>query len=188
MKNVLMGLAGLLAVAVIVVLGIAATKPATFRVERTATIAAPPSAVFANLEDFHRWSTWSPWEKLDPQLNRSYSGAPHGKGAVYAWQGNKQVGRGRMTISDARDNELVQIRLEFLEPFPADNRTTFTLRPVASGTEVHWIMAGPNSFVGKVMSVFADMDEFVGGDFERGLETLKGVSESTPAAAAAPAQ
>jgi uncharacterized protein YndB with AHSA1/START domain len=188
MKKVLMGLAGLLAVTVIVVLGIAATKPATFRVERTATIAAPPSAVFANLEDFHRWPAWSPWEKLDPQMDRTYSGAPHGKGAIYTWHGNKEVGQGRMTISETRDNELVQIRLEFLEPFPADNVTTFTLGAVANGTDVHWIMEGPNSFMGKVISVFADMDHLIGGDFERGLADLKGASEGKAAAGTTPGQ
>jgi len=187
-KKLLLGLAGLFALFVAVVLGVAATRPATFRVERTETIAAPPSMVFAQLDDFHRWSAWSPWEKLDPQMKRTYSGAPHGKGAVYEWQGNKEVGRGRMTITETRDDALVQIRLEFLEPFPADNLTKFALGPVANGphgTEVRWSMEGPNSFMGKVISVFADMDQMIGADFDRGLAKLKSVSES---AAPAPAQ
>ena len=181
MKKILLGIAGVLGVAIVVILIIAATKPDTFHVERKTTSSAAPSAVYANVEDFHRWAQWSPWEKLDPGMSKTFSGSAHGPGAVYEWKGNKDVGEGRMTITESRDNERVQIRLQFLEPFPADNRTTFTLAPAGGGTEITWAMDGANTFMGKVMSVFVDMDSLVGGDFERGLVNLKQVSEGAHA-------
>jgi uncharacterized protein YndB with AHSA1/START domain len=182
MKKVLLGVGAVLALALLVILGLAATKPATFRVERKATIAAPAATVFANLNDFHRWAAWSPWEKLDPGMKKQYSGSASGAGSVYEWQGNKDVGKGRMTITDSRPNDHVTIHLEFLEPFPGDNQTTFTVNPSGTSSEVSWLMTGPNSFMGKVMSVFADMDTLIGGDFQRGLDNLKQVSESTAVA------
>jgi uncharacterized protein YndB with AHSA1/START domain len=177
MKKVLLGIVGALALLIVIVLALAASKPSTFTVERSLAINAPAATVFANLDDFHRWSAWSPWEKLDPNLSRTYSGAPKGQGAVYDWQGNKDVGKGRMTIVETQPDAKVVIRLQFIEPFPADNQTTFTLTPAGSGTEVSWRMTGPNSFMGKLISVFASMDKMIGGDFERGLSNLKKVSE-----------
>jgi uncharacterized protein YndB with AHSA1/START domain len=177
MKKVMLGVAGALALVIVIVLGLAASKPSTFTVERSAKVDAPAAAVFANLEDFHRWSAWSPWEKLDPNLTRNYSGAPKGQGAVYDWLGNKAAGKGRMTIVEAQPDAKLVIRLEFIEPFPADNQTIFTLTPAGAGTEVNWRMTGPNAFMGKLISVFVSMDSMVGGDFERGLANLKKVSE-----------
>lgn len=177
-KKILLGIAGALALVVVVVIGLAASKPATFRVERGATIGAPPTAVFSNLEDFHRWAEWSPWEKLDPQMQRTHGGPPNGPGATYAWSGNDDVGEGRMTVLATKPNERVEIKLEFLKPFEATNTTIFALKPVSGGTEVSWSMEGPNSFIGKVMSVFADMDAMIGKDFEAGLANLKRVSEA----------
>jgi Polyketide cyclase / dehydrase and lipid transport len=176
-KKVLLGFLALVVLGVGVVLLMASRQPATFRVERATHIDAWPGVVFANLEDFHRWEAWSPWEKLDPQMHKEYSGAPKGAGAVYAWQGKGGAGKGKMTMLQARENDLLRIRLQFFEPFPADNRVTFTLDNVGHSTEVHWIMEGTNSFMGKVMSVFADMDHLIGGDFERGLANLKQVAE-----------
>ena len=178
MKRVLLAAAGVLAIGLFTLLGVAAGKPATFRIERMTSIAAPPEKVYANIEDFHRWPDWQPWEHLDPHMNKRFSGPEHGQGAVYEWQGNKEVGKGRMTIIAARPNERVVVRLEFLEPFPADNRAVFTLVPKAGVTEVSWAMEGPNSFMGKVISVFVDMDKMLGGDFQRGLATLKQLSEA----------
>ena len=184
MKKVLLGIASVLALAIVVVLAVAATKPSTFRIERSAQVNAPATAVYANLEDFHRWKAWSPWEGLDPNLKRDYSGKERGEGAVYSWQGNPDVGSGRMTVVEAKPDRQVNIRLEFFEPFAADNRTIFKLEPSSGSTQVNWAMEGSNNFMGKLMSVFMDMDSMVGKDFERGLDNLKRVSESGEAAAA----
>lgn len=178
MKKVLLGVVGLVVVAVAVVLGLAATKPSTFKYERKATIGAPPATVYANLDDFHRWSAWSPWEKLDPRLKREFSGPSQGVGATYNWHGNQDAGRGRMTITESKTPERLVIHLEFFEPFEGDNQTEFVLTPSAAGTDVSWVMTGPNTFVGKIFLVVADVDEMVGNDFDRGLANLKQVSEA----------
>jgi uncharacterized protein YndB with AHSA1/START domain len=177
MKKVLLGIAAVLGLALVVILGLAATKPATFRVEREANIAAPPETVFAELNDFHRWADWSPWEKLDPQMRKQYSGSPTGQGAVYEWDGNSQAGQGRMTITESKPSERVVIHLEFIKPFSGDNQTTFSVAAANGGSHVHWLMTGPNSFTSKVMSVFANLDALIGPDFERGLANLKAVCE-----------
>lgn len=176
LKTVLLSLAGVLALSILVVLGVAATKPDTFHIERRAVVAAPPGAVFAQLDDLRRWSGWSPWERLDPTMERTYDGPPRGVGATYAWRGNGDVGAGRMEIVESRPSEKLRVRLEFLEPFEATNMATFTLAPRGDGTEVVWAMDGDNSFIGKVVSVFMDMDALIGQDFERGLESLREVS------------
>jgi len=177
LKKVLLGVGSVLVLAILVVLGLAATTPATFRVERSAAISAPPEVVFANLEDFHQWAAWSPWEKLDPAMQKTFGGAPKGVGATYAWRGNGDVGEGNMTVTESRPSEHVAIRLEFLKPFAATNTTTYSLKPTAGGSQITWAMEGPNSFMGKVMSVFVDMDTMVGKDFELGLSNLKRLSE-----------
>ena len=162
---------------IVVILGLAATKPDTFRVERSTLIQAPADRVYAQLEDFHRWSAWSPWEKLDPALKRTYSGAENGVGAVYAWEGNSKVGQGRMEIREAVPASKVEIQLDFLKPFEAHNTADFTLAPQGDSTQVTWAMTGPNNFLGKVMSVFVSMDSMVGKDFETGLANLKAAAE-----------
>jgi uncharacterized protein YndB with AHSA1/START domain len=174
LKKILAIVALLFAVLLIVI----ATRPAQFRVVRSAQIAAAPEVVFPLIDDFHAWSTWSPWEKIDPNLKREYSGAPRGKGAAYAWSGNDQVGSGSMTITDSQTPERIEIRLEFKEPFEATNLTTFGLKPAASGTNVEWAMVGDNNFVGKAMSLFMDMDQMVGKDFEQGLSNLNAAAEA----------
>ena len=185
LKKILAGVAIVIAVLLIVI----ATRPAQFEVVRSAHISASPAIVFPLIDDFHAWTTWSPWEKLDPNLNRQYSGAQRGTGAEYAWSGNDQVGSGSMTITESRAPEQVVIRLEFKEPFEATNVTTFTLKPESAGSEVSWSMAGDNNFVGKAMSLFMDMDQMIGKDFERGLGNLKAIAETraSSATAAAPA-
>lgn len=177
-KRVLLGLGFFIVVLVIGVVAVASTKPDSFRIERRTTIAAPPSAVFENVNDFKRWEAWSPWAKKDPEMKTTYSGPAQGVGASYAWKGNSSVGEGRMTIEQSKPHERVAIRLEFLAPFPATNTAIFTLEPRAPGSEVTWAMEGRNTFQGKVVSVFADMDSMVGPDFERGLAGLKRISES----------
>jgi uncharacterized protein YndB with AHSA1/START domain len=184
-KKILLGIVGVVVLVVGAVLLIATTKPATFKVERQTVISAPSAAIFPNLADFHRWPAWSPWEHLDPQMRKTYSGPPTGAGSTYMWSGNSEVGEGKMTVLESRPNEELKLKLEFLKPFESTNTTTYTLRPVSgnNGTQVTWSMEGPNSFMGKVMSVFASMDAMIGKDFELGLGNLKRVSESAPSAA-----
>jgi uncharacterized protein YndB with AHSA1/START domain len=166
-----------LLVAVAAVLIYAATKPDTFRIQRAMSVNAPPEKVFALINDFRRWTVWSPWEKMDPALQRTYSGTASGQGAVYAWEGNRKVGAGRMEITDAPSPSKVTIKLDFLRPFEAHNIAEFTLEPKGDATTVTWAMHGPNLFVGKVMSIFVDMDRMIGKDFETGLANLKAAAE-----------
>ncbi|ARN19138.1 SRPBCC family protein [Piscinibacter gummiphilus] len=164
-------------VVIAAVLALAATRPDTFRVERSTTIKAPPEKVYALIEDFHQWQQWSPWERLDPAMKRQHGGAPKGKGALYGWEGNKEVGKGQMEITEATLPSRVVIKLDFLAPFEAHNTAEFVLVPRGDATTVTWAMSGPNLFIGKVMSLFASMDSLVGKDFERGLANLKAVAE-----------
>jgi uncharacterized protein YndB with AHSA1/START domain len=158
-------------------LAFAATKPDTFRVQRTASIQAPPEKIYPLISDFRGWGAWSPWEKLDPAMKRTHGGAASGTGAVYAWEGNREVGAGRMEIVDAAPPSRVKIKLDFLQPFEAHNFAEFTLAPAGDGTAVTWAMYGPNTFVSKLMSVFVSMDGMVGGYFETGLANLKAAAE-----------
>jgi uncharacterized protein YndB with AHSA1/START domain len=165
------------AVAVAAVLGYASTRPDTFRIERAATIQAPPDRIFPLINDFRNWTRWSPWEKMDPALKRTYSGAPSGPGAVYEWEGNKKVGKGRMEIVDAPPPSRVTIKLDFLKPFEAHNTADFTLTSQGGSTLVTWAMHGPNIFLSKVMGMFVNMDRMIGKDFETGLANLKTAAE-----------
>lgn len=155
----------------------AATRPDTFEVHRSATIKASPEKIFALLNDFHSWPTWSPWEKLDPAMKRTYSGAASGKGAVYAWEGSSQVGAGRMEMIESTPASKIGIQLDFIRPFEGHNVAEFTLVPNGDSTTVTWAMHGPNRYIGKLMSVFFNMDKMVGGDFEKGLANLKQIAE-----------
>ena len=167
-----------------VLLVVVASRPADFRIAReSAAIAAPPEVVFAQLNDFHRWSKWSPWEKLDPAMKKTFSGADAGAGAVYAWDGNKQAGAGRMTLTDSKPAERIAIKLEFFKPFAAQNDTEFLLEKAPAGVQVKWAMSGQRNFGMKAASLFMDLDKLVGGDFERGLAELKRVSEEEAARA-----
>ncbi|MBK8767239.1 MAG: SRPBCC family protein [Burkholderiaceae bacterium] len=158
-------------------LAYAATRPDSFRVERATVIKAPPAKVFALIDDFHQWAGWSPWEKLDPAMKRSHSGAASGKGAVYAWEGNGDVGAGRMEILETTAPSRVLIRLDFIKPFEARNTAEYTLRPEGEATRVTWAMYGPAPFVSKLMQVFVSMDAMIGKDFEQGLANLKALAE-----------
>lgn len=178
LNKILGGALALLLVATLVIIGIATTKPSTFEVKRERVVAAPAGSVFANLNDFRRWQRWSPWEKLDPNLKRTYGGAEQGVGATYAWQGNSDAGAGKMTITDSTPERQLKIRLDFTEPFASTNSTIFDLVPQGQGTRVIWRMTGDNTFVGKVFSIFFDMDEMVGQDFERGLSNLERASQT----------
>jgi hypothetical protein len=183
LKKIVLGVVGVVVLAVAAVLLIALTKPAAFKVERQTVINAPNATVFSNVSDFRKWGAWSPWEHLDPQMKKTYSGPATGPGSSYAWSGNSDVGEGRMTVLESNPNEELKVKLEFIKPFEATNTTIYTLKPAGNGTEVTWSMEGENSFMGKVMSVFASMDAMIGKDFELGLGNLKRVSESAPSAA-----
>lgn len=163
----------LIAVAVLIY---ASTKPDMFRLERTTTIKAPPEKISAYLTDFKQWAAWSPWEAKDPAMKRTYSGAASGKGAVYGWEGNKNVGTGGMEILDVQPLK-VTIKLDFLKPFEAHNITEFHLEPQGDSTKMTWAMHGPANLMTKVVHVFMNMDKMVGPDFESGLAKLKAAAE-----------
>lgn len=164
-----------------------ALQPPRFHVERSIAIAAPPERAFSQVVDFHQWATWSPYEKLDPGMKRTYSGAPSGMGATYAWAGNGKAGEGRMTIDESDSPSKIGIRLEFLKPFKATNRATFTFVRTGTDTKVTWAMDGNNNFISKAFHLVMDMDKLVGSDFERGLASMKANAERTPATTGASA-
>ena len=165
------------------VLAMAATKPTHYHIERSATISAAPAAVFAHVNDFHAWEAWSPWEKIDPAMKRTFEGPPSGKDATYAWVGNDKVGEGKMTIIESQPDARVGIRLEFIKPFAETCQADFALAAEGEGTKVTWGMDGNHNYVSKIMCVFMDMDKMIGTDFEKGLGQLKSLAESAPAAA-----
>lgn len=174
MLKIIAILVGLLVLGVLI---FAATKPDTFRVQRSAIIKAPPEKIFALINDFNAWPTWSPWEKKDPAMKRTLGATATGKGATYAWEGNKEVGQGRMEITEAVPSSKVALKLDFLKPFEAHNTVGFTLEPKGESTNVVWAMQGPTPYFVKIVHVFMDMDKMVGKDFEAGLANLKAVAE-----------
>lgn len=177
MKKTLLILAGVLALAVVAILLFAATRPDTFRVERTAVINAPPEKIFPLIEDFQAWAGWSPWERKDPAMKRSFSGPVTGKGAVYTWDGNKEVGQGSMEIVEDMPPSKLVLKLDFVKPFEGHNVVTFTLAPQGEATNVAWAMEGASPFIAKVIGVFCDMDSMIGKEFETGLANLKALAE-----------
>ena len=155
----------------------AATRPDAFRVQRQVSIKAPPEKIFPLINDFHQWGAWSPYEKLDPAMKRTYSGAGLGKGAVYAWDGSGKAGAGRMEIQESSPSSRVAIQLDFTKPFEARNTAEFTLQHQGDATTVTWAMYGPSPYIAKLMGVFFSMDTMIGKDFEAGLANLKSTSE-----------
>jgi uncharacterized protein YndB with AHSA1/START domain len=166
------------AIIVIAFVVIVALQPADYRVARSATISAPPTAVFAQISDFHQWSAWSPWEKLDPAMKRTFEGPSAGTGAVYSWAGNNQVGEGRMTITESRPNDLIRIKLDFIKPFESTANAEFTFKPEGNQTTVTWSMSGQKNFMSKAVCLFMSMDKMLGGEFEKGLADLKSITET----------
>jgi uncharacterized protein YndB with AHSA1/START domain len=164
-------------VLVAAVLGFALTKPDSFTVQRTVTIKAPPDKIFPLINDFHGWSSWSPWENVDPAMKRTHSGAATGQGAVYEWDGNSKVGKGRMEITEAAPPSKVTIKLDFLKPIEGHNIAEFTLEPQGDSTNVTWAMRGPSPFISKVFQVFISMDSMLGKEFETGLANMKSAAE-----------
>ena len=177
MFEVIAIIAAVIALAVAIVLISAIRKPDAFRVQRVATIKAPAESIFSLINDFRRWGSWSPWENKDPAMKRTFSGADRGKGAVYAWDGNKNVGSGRMEILDTSVPSKIVIKLDFFKPFEGHNTAEFTMLPQGDGTHVTWVMHGPARFVTKLIQVFMNLDNMIGKDFEAGLANLKTITD-----------
>jgi hypothetical protein len=175
---VILSLAGIVLLFVVIV----ALLPADFRVSRSATMTAPPSEAFAQVNDFHKWDAWSPWAKIDPTMKQTYEGAPAGVGAIYRWVGNSQVGEGCMTILTSKPCERIEIKLEFFKPFAGTNTAEFTFVGEGNQTRVTWSMWGKKAFVVKAFSLVMSMDKMIGGQFEKGLEAMKQIVEASPRA------
>jgi uncharacterized protein YndB with AHSA1/START domain len=169
LKRILIGIAVIVAAFAAFV----ASRPSTYKVERSLVVDAPPAAVFQRVVDFRKWEGWSPWAKLDPSMKVDFAGPESGVGAIYHWKGNDKVGEGRMTITGATADRQIQVKLEFLKPWAQTSLTQFTFAPEPDGTKVTWSMTGQHDFIGKLFSVFMDMDGMVGPDFEKGLKALK---------------
>src|SRR6266566_2010189 len=162
-------IAVILAIALAVVLILAAIKPNSFSVQRATSIKAPADEIFPLINDFHQWGTWSPYENKDPAMKRTFSGAASGHGAVYAWDGNNNVGSGRMEILDASAPSKIVIKLDFFKPFEGHNTAEFTMLPQGDATTLTWRMHGPAPFMSRLMQVFMNLDRMIGKDFEVGL-------------------
>jgi len=177
MSEVIAVIAVILAIAIAVVLILAATKPDRFSVRREIVVKAPAEKIFPLINDFHQWGVWSPWEHRDPALKRTYSGPESGKGAAYGWDGNRNVGSGRMEILESTVPSKIVIQLDFIKPFEGHNTAEFTMLPQGDATHVIWLMHGPAPFINKVMQVFMNLDKMIGKDFEAGLASLKQATE-----------
>ena len=170
--NIVLGVLAVVVAVIVVVLLIASTKPSTLHVERSAEISAAPEAIFPLVNDFHQWTRWSPYEERDPDLKRTYSGPESGLGSVYEWDGNSNVGQGRMEILESTPSSRIHIKLDFIRPFEGHNQAQFTFQPVGDKTKVTWTMDGPANFMSKIMGVFLNFDTMIGTDFENGLTKL----------------
>ncbi len=162
---------------IVAMVAYAATRPDTFRIQRSISINASPDNIFPHINNFHQWEAWSPWEKIDPNIQRSYSGTDSGVGAIYEWQGNKEIGKGRMEILQSTPPVNVVIKLHFIQPFEAQHTVEFILESQGDSTMVTQAMYGSNSFLSKLMSLFFTMDKMVGEKYEEGLATLKALAE-----------
>jgi len=176
LKKILLALAVLIILLVVII----AMQPADFRVTRSATIGAPAPAVFAQVNDFHKWNAWSPWAKLDPAAKNSFDGPSSGTGAKFGWSGNDQIGEGHMEIIESHPSDLIRIKLDFIRPMEGTSTTEFALKPQGDQTAVTWTMTGRHNFIGKAFCLFMNIDKMVGGDFEKGLASMKSIAENAP--------
>ena len=165
-----------LAVLIAIVLGLAVMRPDTFRVQRSIDINAPADKIFPLINDYRNWGSWSPYEHVDPDMQRTFSGAPSGKGSIYEWRGNKNIGHGRMEILDTTTPSKIVIKLDFFSPFEAHNMAEFTMQPKGGATNVTWAMHGPVPFMAKIIHMFMNMDRMVGGQFQQGVVSMKAVA------------
>ena len=176
LTNALIAVVAVVAVFLVVV----ALQPSDFQVTRSTSVAATASAVFPLVNDMHQWAVWSPWDKVDPGMKRTFEGPASGVGAVYGWSGNNDVGEGHMTITESKPHELVRIKLEFIKPFAGTNDVQFSFKPDGARTDVTWTMTGQKNFVSKAICMFMSMDKMVGGQFEKGLADMKAAAEAPP--------
>lgn len=165
------------AVVLVIFIVVVALRSPDFRVARSASIAAPPAAVFPHVNDLRKWQMWSPWAKMDPNCKINYDGPEAGTGASYTWAGNKKVGEGRLTVMESCPGVLVRLKLEFMKPFQATNSAEFTFKPDGGKTVVTWAITGRKNFMFKAFSLFKDCDKMIGADFEKGLASLKALVE-----------
>ncbi|GMW02027.1 MAG: hypothetical protein AMXMBFR84_31630 [Candidatus Hydrogenedentota bacterium] len=179
MRIVLIGV-GLVAALVVTLAVVIATRPSEIHIERSTTMAASPEAIFEQISNFHNWAAWSPWDKIDPALERTYAGAESGEGATYAWKGNSQVGEGKMTIVESKPNESIKIKLEFFKPMAGVSESGFILKPEGDQTNVTWTYDGTNNFIAKAIGLFMSMDSMIGGSYEQGLAEMKRIVEAKP--------
>ena len=161
--------------AIVVFILIVGLQPAAFTITRSATIPAPPSVIFDEVNDFHRWNAWSPWAKMDPDAKNTFDGEPSGVGSIFTWSGNNKVGEGKMAIMDNRPNQWIRLSLEFIKPFQATHNVEFTFEPAPTGTKVTWSMSGKNNFVAKAFVLLMDCDKMIDGQYEQGLKNLADV-------------
>ena len=173
LKSILIGLAALVTVLLVVV----ATRPADFRITRSTVLAAPPALVFAQVNDFHNWNGWSPWAKLDPAVKNTFGGPAAGIGSTFTWDGNSDVGAGKMTVVESSPEERIRLRMEFLKPFAATHTAEFTFKPHDKGTTMTWTMEGTNGFMGKAIGLIMNCDKMIGDQFEQGFANLKSIVE-----------
>jgi uncharacterized protein YndB with AHSA1/START domain len=173
LKKILIALAAIVAVFLIVV----ALQPSEFKVERSATISAPPAAVFEQVNDFHKWEAWSPWAKLDPNAKVAFEGPPSGTGTIMTWAGNSQVGEGKMTLTESQPNELVKIDVAMVKPMEGSSTTQFTFKPEGDQTAVTWSMAGHHNFLAKAMCLVMNGRKMMAGIMDKGLAQMKTVVE-----------
>jgi hypothetical protein len=173
----LLKLAAVVVIIVVVVLVFAATRPGSFRVQRSIEINAPAATVFALINDFHNWDRWAPQDKEDSTMRRTYSGAASGKDAISDWHSSGRAGIGRMSITESVPAAKISVKTDFVKPFEAHNMNDFLLEPDGSSTKVIWTMHGTNLYLMKVMGVFVNMDRVMGKHFEAGLHNLKTLAE-----------
>ena len=174
MQKIFIGLIATIGSFVVLVL----LQPSEYRVARSMVMSAPAPDVFAQIDDFHRWQAWSPWAKRDPAAKGSFDGPASGKGAVFAWSGNNEVGAGRMTLTESRPGEVVKIKTDFVKPFVGTSYSDFSLKPEGSGTSVSWTISGENDFIAKAICLFVSMDKVLGGEMEKGLASIKQLVEA----------
>ena len=176
-KKILIGLAAVIVIFLIVV----ATRPADFRVERSATLTASPAALFEQVNDLHKFAVWNPFMKLDPNVKNTYSGPDSGVGAVCSWDGNSDIGAGSSTITESKPGELVRMRMDWKRPMEGTSTVDFTFKPQGEKTIVTWAMYGKNGFIGKAMSLFMSCEKMCGPPFEQGLADLGKIVSASPA-------
>ena len=174
LKKVLLAVAAV----VLVFVGYVALQPSTLRIERSTIVVAPPATVFAEVNDFRNWEAWSPWAKLDPDAKATFEGPSSGEGAVFHWAGNAEVGEGRMTLVESKPDEHIKIRVDFEKPWTGTSTSEFTFKPDGARTIVTWVSQSERGFLEKAICVFMNPDKMVGGQFEKGLASLKTLAEA----------